>query len=128
MLPRPEMPGRVLVSETTPGTVTARLSGAFDLANADRLDDTLRAALHDQRPAVLALDMTAVEFCDCAVVRILLRVRADGALIGCRVVVAAASPMVAWLLRLLDVEGPFDYPPTGSSRIPRAGSAGWPSG
>jgi anti-anti-sigma factor len=99
----------VVVGEPDQGSIVVSLSGDWDLANADSLGDGLRAVLRRGGLRSLALDMTAVEFCDCAVLRMLLGFRADARRNGCEVLISAASPQVAWLLGLMALQRVFGY-------------------
>ncbi|MDI6099592.1 STAS domain-containing protein [Actinoplanes sp. NEAU-A12] len=118
------------MSEPVDGTVTAVLSGSFDMANAGDLETTLRTALTERRPRVLMLDAAAVDFCDCAGLRALLRVRYRAAEpdLTCRLVMSAVSPAMIWLLDLLGVGRLFGYPAVGSMPVAGPDPAGEPSG
>jgi anti-anti-sigma factor len=89
------------------------VSGSLDLENADLVGAQLMGALRELRPRVLLLDLDTVDFCDCASLRTLLEVHAEGERTGTRVVVAAASPLVRWLLQLFAVDRLFDQTSAG---------------
>ena len=111
-------PGEVLISESEPGAVVATLSGSFDLNDADRVEDLLRAAMREWRPQRLSLDLAAMEFCDCAALRSLIRAHIDGQRDGCEVVISRASPLAAWLVGLFELGPMFGYPPGGAAAGP----------
>jgi anti-anti-sigma factor len=108
----PGMSGPVLVGEQADGRVVVALSGDLELANANLIGDQLRAVVSRNRPRLLLLDMSAVDFCDCAALQTLIDVHGDGERGGTRVVISAASPKVMWLLRLLALDRLFDHPAT----------------
>lgn len=128
MFPEQDTPGRLAVYEAEPGTVVAVLSGSLDLACVKDLEDPLEAVLRERRPRVLAFDMGAVDFCDCATLRALLRVRADGRRCGSRVVISEASETVAWLLELFQLDRLFGYPAAERPVRPGPGVVGESSG
>ena len=108
--------GQLLVGEHAQGRIVVRLLGSWDLAMAEMLEERLCALVRQDRPRTMALDMVAVDFCDCAVLRVLLGVRAEGQRVGCEVVISAAAPAVVWLLDLLGLEGVFGHPPLEPGR------------
>jgi anti-anti-sigma factor len=109
----PGMGGPVLVGEQAQGRIRVALSGGLELANAQVIGDQLRAVMSRDRPRVLLLDMSAVDFCDCAALQALIDVHGEGERAGTRVVISVASPMMVWLLRLFALDRLFDYPTTG---------------
>jgi anti-anti-sigma factor len=102
---------RIDVDDQGQGRVVAALSGALDLLNATLIADRLRGIVVQARPQVLALDLAAVDFCDCAALRVLIRVRAEAGAMDCAVTISAASPPVRWLLGLFELGAVFGYPP-----------------
>jgi anti-anti-sigma factor len=104
------MHGHVVLGEHTPGRLVAALSGDLDLAVADDIAGELRSAVDRARPRTLALDLMAVDFCDCAALRALLIVRAECARVGCRMVISAMSPAMRWLLELTELDAVFGHP------------------
>jgi anti-anti-sigma factor len=113
--------GRLLVVQQANGRIRAILPGALDLTNTETTRDQLRAVMSRFRPRTLILDMTAVDFCDCASLQMLIDVHADGERQGTRVVIRGASPVMAWLLRLFELDDLFDYPATGPARDESSG-------
>jgi anti-anti-sigma factor len=108
--PDPQM--RLVVGEPVLGRTQVTLSGSLDLAVTDELDARLRAAMTEGRPRPLALDLSAVDFCDCAALRVLSGAHAQGRRLGCTVLITAASPAVTWLLELVGSERlPGSSPP-----------------
>lgn len=110
----PDVRRHVRIGELVRGRVHADLSGSLDLANADLVADRLRGVLGCSRPQVLTLDMSAVNFCDCAALGVLVSVHEEGQRQGTRVVISAASPEVTWLLRFFGLEPLFAYSAGGS--------------
>ncbi|MFI5892659.1 STAS domain-containing protein [Actinoplanes sp. NPDC051513] len=115
--------GQLLLSEGGPAVVVAVFSGSFDFSDAERVEDVLRAALREWRPRRLRLDLAAVEFCDCAALRALIRVAADGPRTGCEVAISRASPLVAWLVSLFELGLLFGYPPGEDAAGPAPGAS-----
>jgi anti-anti-sigma factor len=110
---KPGMSGPVLVGEQALGRIGVALSGGLELANAHLIGDQLRDVMSHDRPRVLLLDMSAVDFCDCAALQMLIDVRGEGERVGIRVVISVASPMMVWLLRLFLLDRLFGYPGAG---------------
>jgi anti-anti-sigma factor len=106
--------GQISIVEPEPGHVVAVLAGELDLVNADLIDDQLGGVVRRGPPRVLVLDAASVDFCDCAALHALLRLRAEAESVGCRVVISAPSPPMLRLLRLFEVDRLFGYPPDGS--------------
>ena len=104
----PGVSGPVLVGEPAGGRVVVALSGDLELANANLIGDQLRAVMNRNRPRVLLLDMSAVDFCDCAALQTLIDVHGEGVRVGTRVVISEASPTMVWLLRLFALDCLFD--------------------
>jgi anti-anti-sigma factor len=104
----------VVVREHTAERFVAVLFGSLDLAIAADLGQQLRAVVVRDGVRVLALDLAAVDFCDCAVLRELVRTHSEGRKRGRSVVITAASPVVSWLLRLVNLDQLFGCSPYGS--------------
>ncbi|MGV9556955.1 anti-sigma factor antagonist [Streptomyces sp. NPDC003401] len=79
--------------------VAVEIRGELDLDATEQLEHALRAALAGAARAV-DLDLGAVEFCDCAVLNVLLELRERGLSQGKEVVIRSASPVVERLLEL----------------------------
>ena len=109
----PVTSGQIFVDEPMPGQVRAALSGNLDLLNAQPLSEELRALLSRERPRVLMLDASGVDFCDCSALQMLLDVHDEGQRLDARVVISRASPAIERLLRLFDLTGLFGYPTAG---------------
>lgn len=116
---------QVAVGDVVDGTVAVAVSGAVDLVTGDAAFELLREVAGRESVSVLVLDLTAVEFCDCAGLRVLMRVRLEAFRLGRRVVIAAASPEVRWLLHVTGLAELFGYPPAVSAE---AGGARAPVG
>jgi anti-anti-sigma factor len=89
----------------TGGRTVARVSGEADLEGARTLERALEHAL--AFPGGLDLDLTAVRFCDCSGLNVLLRVRRHAEAIGTTVTLRAAAPCVERLLALTDTRALF---------------------
>lgn len=107
----PAAPPRMTTAVTPDGTVL--VSGEIDAATAPALLRTLTRALR-AHPGGVALDLSAVTFCDCAGLRAFLAARyqhLDTVRFPLRVV--AASPRMTRLLRLTGTGWLFEEPRTG---------------
>lgn len=88
-----------LATRTAHGCVVVSVGGELDICTAGRLDEYVRHVI-DQGHAVVMLNLSGVSFCDASGLRSLVRIgnHADG--LGCRVMLAEPTPMVAKILGL----------------------------
>jgi anti-sigma B factor antagonist len=108
------IPGPTITQTLSAGRVVLRLAGEFDLASRATLEDACRLVQRHGPAHDLVVDLSAVEFVDCASLRTISRAvrtrQAAGG--GCTVLVT--SP---FLLRLLEVSGLGDGLPVVTSRL-----------
>jgi anti-sigma B factor antagonist len=107
---------QMAVGDVVDGTVAVAVSGAVDFVAGDAACELLREVARRESVSVLVLDLTSVEFCDCAGLGVLTRVRLEALRLGRRVVITAASPPVRWLLHVTGLAEAFGYPPAVSAR------------
>ena len=72
----------------------------LDFGRADEMTSVIRNALRWHAPHALQVDLSRVEFLDCAGISGLLACQAGAAAIGCRLTVCHPQPIVARILRL----------------------------
>ena len=72
----------------------------LDFARADEMTSVIRNTLRWHTPRALQVDLSRVEFLDCAGISGLLACQAEAAAIGCRLTVCHPRPIVARILRL----------------------------
>ncbi|MEU6309402.1 STAS domain-containing protein [Streptomyces sp. NPDC047014] len=96
-----------------PGTRVVALAGEVDLISVPRLADALNEALAAlPLPRILVVDCSGLEFCDCAGLNELLRVRRAAGAAGTAFRLAAPNRQVARLLELTGTEAAFDVLPS----------------
>jgi anti-anti-sigma factor len=94
-----------LVSSRT-GTrlrVDVRLDGELDLATVDLVTDAL-AGLHDERPELVVIDLSALRFVDARGLRTFHSIHRELRAAGGRLVLAMPSPHVARVLALAELD------------------------
>jgi anti-sigma B factor antagonist len=86
------------------GYAVLTLTGDFDLANSDRLNEALRAELVDGQARHLLLELSGVTFMDSTALGVIVRARnlVDG--VERRLAVAGASKAVARLMQITQVD------------------------
>lgn len=72
----------------------------LDFGRADEMTSVIRNTLRWHAPHALQVDLSRVEFLDCAGISGLLACQAEAAAIGCRLTVCHPRPIVARILRL----------------------------
>jgi len=106
----------VSVGAVLDGTITVTVSGILDLVTADAAGEHLLEVVRQESAAVVALDLGAVEFCDCAGLAVLVRAQAAARRLGRRVVISAVAPEVAWLLHTTGLAEVLGCPTDGAER------------
>ncbi|MEU3778812.1 STAS domain-containing protein [Streptomyces sp. NPDC032472] len=115
--PRPvedlEDPGLgITVTSSVSGVVVIAVSGEIDLHSAVHLRQALAAALAGSRGRCeIALDLSAVTFCDCSGLNALLRARRRARRERVSLTISAAAPPVSRLLELTGTAALFDGRP-----------------
>ncbi|MFB6398210.1 STAS domain-containing protein [Polymorphospora lycopeni] len=94
------------------------MAGEIDLATAPALRDRLLTLLHDQRPAVLIVDLAGVTFLDCAGISALIGVRNAAGETGCQIWIAYPQPFVRRVLEVTGLLGIFTAPIEQPQRLP----------
>jgi len=85
--------------EESAGAVQVTLAGEFDISTAPRLEEALRRVEAD-RPAVLAIDLSRLDFMDSTGLRLLIGADSRARAAGRRLVVIQGNEMVQRVLRL----------------------------
>jgi anti-sigma B factor antagonist len=80
-----------------------RLQGELDVSNRDRLRHAINSALQRQ-PAALVVDLSGLNFTDCAGLSVLVWAHKRLAERGQQLVITGAKPIVQRLLRLADLD------------------------
>ena len=95
--------GLAVVTERLGQRATLRVQGELDVTNRDVLHGAISSAL-ENRPPLLVVDLSGLDFIDCAALSVL--VRAHGLLAGRghRLVVTRPKPAVQRLLNLLGLD------------------------
>jgi anti-anti-sigma factor len=96
----------------TSGTVRVAITGNIDFVTADQLQMGLLGLLERVPASLLDLDLSVVDFCDCAGLAALMAVHDAAAQLGCGLVISAAAPGTAWLLASTGMGVRFNYPPS----------------
>lgn len=109
------------ITGATRGTVLAVIAGELDISNSHILRVRLLAALRDQHPTVLNVDMTNVTFMDCSTVRALVSVHATAEKSGCRMRILNPRSIVVRILEVLGLLELFGTVPTPGDNVVRAG-------
>jgi anti-anti-sigma factor len=91
------------ISHPSPGMARVAVSGEIDLYTADALREGLLRVLGEYTPAVLEVDLTEVEFLDCAGVDVLVDAHNAARHAGVRLRVTHPQRIVR---RVLDLVGP----------------------
>jgi anti-anti-sigma factor len=115
-------PLQTVTTRTTPSIVRVAVSGEVDLATAPQLRQVCLAALAQQRPSALCLDLAGVSFLDCAGVSALVGVRIAAREAGCLMWVDNPQPQVGRVLHLTGQAQALARSATGP--VP---TAAWPS-
>jgi anti-anti-sigma factor len=118
-----EREGEIRLAPAVAGVATVGFSGSFDLADVARIEEALRRSMRTLGPGTLELDATEMDFCDCAVLRVLVGAHGEATSRGNRVVIVAASPALRWLLVTCGLTELFGYSPARSRSVPGPGVA-----
>jgi anti-anti-sigma factor len=102
--PRGMPQGPAIQVDESPGAVTVRLVGEFDLANADEVQDALEGVSGHNH---VHIDLTACDFLDSSILRVLLRATSD-ARARDRWLSVTIPPAGSVVHRMLEVAGAFD--------------------
>ncbi|TDC38794.1 anti-sigma factor antagonist [Micromonospora sp. 15K316] len=97
--------------DLAPSTRYVTLSGEADLATADQLGQELERLLSPSWVSCLTLDLTALQFLDCAALSALLAVRSSARTRGQQVTITAAARTPARVLAVTGMGRLFGYPP-----------------
>ncbi|RKN20982.1 STAS domain-containing protein [Micromonospora musae] len=97
--------------DVAPSTRYVTLTGEADLANAHQLERELNFLLAPAWVTSLILDLTALQFLDCAALAALLAVRKAALTRGQQVSITAAASTPARVLAITAVGRLFSYPP-----------------
>lgn len=94
----------VITVDESPGLVTVRLTGEFDMANVAEVEDVLeRLSGHNH----VNIDLTRCEFLDSSILRVLLRASTD-ARTRDRWLSVTVPPPGSIVHRVLEIAGAFD--------------------
>ena len=80
-----------------------RLQGELDASNRDRLHSAISSAL-ERRPPVLVVDLSGLDFTDCAGLSVLVGAHKHLAASGHRLLITGANPAVQRLLHLTGLD------------------------
>jgi len=89
---------RVTSEATAEGSIRIMISGDLAVETAAAVEDELLAVITRETGRTFVLDLAKVSFCDCAGLRLLVRLREEALAVGSGVRIVATSPQVTWLL------------------------------
>lgn len=123
--PRPLAPAplRIEVTFTSPSSVRMAVAGEIDLATAPMLGMRLLTAIDAHHPAVIDVDLAEVGFLDCSGIGVLVAVRNAAEKSHCQVLVSHPQPLVATVLEVLGLLGPFTAPIASAEALRRRSAA-----
>jgi anti-anti-sigma factor len=91
------------------GVLTLTLTGELTFTTVGTARTQLAALLDRSSPPEVQVDLSGVDFCDAAGLRLLLEVTSQAAVAGVTVRVVAASAPVDWLLTLTESASSLGY-------------------
>ncbi|OJF12886.1 STAS domain-containing protein [Couchioplanes caeruleus] len=105
----------VVADTAADGVLTLTMTGELSITTAETARTQLTALLERSPAPQARLDLSGLDFCDLAGLRLLLHVSAQTAAAGRAVRVSAASPAVDYLLTLTRTAPSLGYQPAAES-------------